>query len=309
MKSFHLYQPPQALSITGGSGGGLTTFSRCPRRFFYSSGLRLQAGTGVGTALKFGEAIHAALPQAFFDDVPGAFASFLRVWGSTPEDDKRNPRTAKLILEDFASSHANGHSIYQLLPPPPGIPKLGERISDYEIPFALDVGLSRPLVGRVDALAQHRDTGELWAIEWKTSSEMSTRFFDGFTFNPQVLCYTLALRSYGLPVRGAIVEALKVSIAKAKAQETLSQPIFVDDCHIQDFLTWVRYVGTQIEDCEKHQEFPKDMSACTPYSQHGSAGYQCEFMPLCLVPDWTSLLPMFGTREPRPFELEKGAEQ
>jgi len=64
--------------------------------------------------------------------------------------------------------------------------KIEDSVSDMEVPFALDIGLAVPLVGRVDCLGLHRDTREPWGIEWKTTSELSTRFLEGFTFNPQV---------------------------------------------------------------------------------------------------------------------------
>lgn len=297
MQGFSLYRKIPAISVSI-----LTAFSRCPRKFFYSFGVSLSKEEHI--ALKFGEAIHAALPSAYFGDLETAMQNFHKVWGvDRPCDEKRNPENALLILDDYMMSHSKGRSIYKIVEPPGGVLRLSEKVSDYEIPFALDIGLPIPLIGRVDCLAQHRDTGDYWVLEWKTSSEMSTRFFEGFTFNPQVCAYTLALRSYGVPVKGAIVEGLKVSSAKKDAQETLSQPVFCSDSQIEDFIIWAKYRGLQILECEESQQFPKDLSACAPYSQFGMPGYQCEYLPMCLTKDWTILREMYQHKEYPTFSI------
>jgi len=302
MTNFNLYHKRTHLSISS-----LCAFARCPRMFFYSSGCGLS--NGDHPALAFGSGIHAALPHAFHGDLSKASQAFVKCFGDTPMDEKRNPLSATAILEDYKTSHENSRSIYVLRQPPSNAIRLDDQVSDWEVPFALDIGLDVPLVGRIDALCTHRDTGEPWCLEWKTTSELSTRFLDGFTINPQVYGYALAARSYGINVRGTIVEGIRVAapLKKSKVQhvETLAQPIFISQHHLDDFLTWARWIGSQILECEKREEFPKDISACVPYPQFGQAGYQCKYQNLCLVQDWTSIASMFEVREPRPFKISE----
>ncbi len=295
MPGYHHYTPRTYLGITE-----LATFARCPRRFFFSVGCSMTAQEAV--ALKFGEAIHAALPYAFFQQLDVAFQAFDAVWQDRGGDEKRNRENARLILLSYAASHTKGRSIYELIPPPNGLVRTTDAISEYEIAFAIDIGLPVPIMSRVDGLCRHRDTGELWALEFKTSSELSTRFFQGFIINPQVYAYTLACRLYGLDVKGTIVEGIGVSKTK---HESICQAIPVTPFQIDDFVEWARFVGHQIIACEEHKHFPKDISGCAPYSQFGQPGYQCDFTTLCTTKDWTELKSMYTVKEPRqlPFAV------
>lgn len=284
------YSPLRAVSVSI-----LDAFSRCPRRFFYSFGCSL--GKEEHLALKFGEAFHAAKPQAFFGKLDAAMLDFDKVWQERDRfgDDKRNRTRALLMLEDYALQTAGGRGIYLLQDPPAGKITLGDQISDYEIPFILDIGLPVPLIGRVDGLVKHRDTGELWALETKTSSEMSTRLFDNFTMNPQTCLYALALRSFGIDVKGTMVEVHRVS---AKNVGTMCQPVPISDQLAADGLRWARLITSQILACEKEKDFPKYLSGCASYAMFGSPGYQCEFMPMCSVGrDWLVTKEMYVKKD------------
>lgn len=303
MPGFTHYKP-----IPGVSVSVLDTISRCPRKAFYSFGVELAPRGASSIAMKFGEAIHAGLPDAHFGRLVEAISRFDKVWNledGSPRagDDKRNPINGRQILAHYMETHVQNRALFQLQAPPSGTAVLSDRISDYEIPFVLDIGLPIPLVGRIDGWGLHRDTGKPWVVEYKTSSEMSTRFLDGFDLNPQVICYTMVLRSMGIPAEGAIVEAIKVSKAKENAHEVIAKPIYVTDEMISDFLKWARYTTLFFLACQDHQEFPKDISACSPYPQHGSPGYQCEFTPLCLMKDWTQMIGNYEQREYPTFKL------
>ena len=296
MTGFSHYHPRTHLSISS-----LVNFG-CPRKFFYSSGCRLSRGEHI--ALTYGSAIHAALPLAFFGKLPEALEAFNSVFEDAVPDEKHNSSTAAGLLLAYHESHSGGRSLYELVSPPSGVLKVDEQVSEYEIPFALDIGLSVPLVGRVDGLCRHRDTGKLWGLEFKTVSEYTWRFlsqyFAGFAMNPQPMGYTVALRGYGIEVEGVIVEAL---LKSTKKQESLCQPIFVTPSMCRDFITWAQYRGAGILACEARKEFPKDIAKCAPYSEHGVTGFVCDYQPLCLVDDWTSLAHTYETEEERPFRV------
>jgi hypothetical protein len=289
------------------SVSSLVTASRCLRKYFYSSGCRLVPSGGEHVALLFGQAIHKALPAAYHQDLDRAFADFNSVWKDTPGDDKRNPVNAKLMLVDFALSHRPGYSFYTLLPPPRTDLEISDRVSDYEVPFALHIpGLPIPLVGRIDGLCRHRDTGELWALEYKTASELSQRFLSAFEWNTQVVAYTLALRVYtGETVRGCMVEALHVNKYKRNTQ---LQPVTVSDNQIEMFIRWAQFWGQAILECEKKGDFLQNASACNPYQQFGMPGYTCEYTYLCSQPDWTAMKDFYRVKEDRPFSTVSVAE-
>lgn len=284
-------RPLRYLSITL-----LSHFARCPRKFFYETLVGLSSTEHI--ALKFGEAIHAGLPYAFLGDLVSAMKGFDSVWRDREGDDKRNRENAIAMFLHHLESHANGRSLYTLETPPSGLHQVSDVVNEYEVPFALDIGLSIPLFGRVDGLVRHRDTHELWGLEYKTTSELSARFPSQFTFNSQVVGYTTALRAYGLDVAGVMVEGIlvpKVLKTKETKQASLCTPFHVTPDMCSDFLSWARYYGSLILACIESREFPKDLSACTSYPQFGTPGYECDFLPLCLAPDddWVSRKSMY----------------
>ena len=214
------------------------------------------------------------------------------------------------MLEDYKASHADNRSIYRLLKPPSNALSIDDSVNDYEIAFAIDIGLDVPLVGRVDGLVEHRDTKDLWALEWKTTSELSSRFLDGFSLNPQIIGYSLALNTYNLDVKGTIIEGIRVSKTNC---ETLCRPIFVQDHHFSMFKKWAQFHGAMLlqmekSDDESGESFVQNISACTPYPQFGSPGYQCHFTTLCNLPQWADAKGLYKVEEDKPFLLSERKE-
>jgi hypothetical protein len=301
-----LYQKREWFSVSA-----LVAASRCLRKFFYGSGCRLRPAGGEHSALKFGSAIHKALPELLHGEIKTALdramAAFDSVWNEAEDpsiaDKKRNRERARAMLFDFALAHQGRNSLYELQRPPSGnIVKLEDKVSDWEVPFAIAIpGLDVPLVGRIDALVRHRDTKKLWGLEWKTSSELSGRFLESFKNSPQVIAYTLALRTLtDEHVEGIMVEGLRVSPSNA---ENLLQPVSVPDFKVDWFIKWARFWGNLVLECEKRGEFPYNLSGCNPYSMFGMPGYECEFMKLCSVSDWETLKDFYVVSTERPFIL------
>lgn len=279
----------------------LRTFKRCPRKYFYEYGANLGPPEGPHPALKFGEAIHKALGiLATSDDLAQALEGFRDVWQDRDGlgDDRRNTAQAIKILMEYTQNHSGGKSLYKLVKPPTtgGLVMVDDQTSDYEVPFALDLGLELPFCGRIDALVQHRDSGEYWGLEWKTTSEMSPRFLEGFTLNSQVIGYTTALRALwpDLKIRGFMVEALATLKTR---QDNMLIPIYVQDHLCDDFISWAKWRTTEIQEMTKLKNFPKDFAGCNPYDQFGMPGYTCQYTRLCQSEDWQGLVGTYSKRE------------
>lgn len=257
---------------------------------------------GEHVALKYGEAIHAALPWVLAEgDVDKAFKAFKSVWKDTQGDEKRNEGCAKLSLINYSVTHRKGNCLFNIKEAPKGDIQVAESVSPWEIPWAIDIGLDVPLVGRIDALCEHRDTHELMALEFKTSSEISARLAAGFELSPQTSGYTLALQVYtGRPISGVMMDFIGVKKGKA---EDMVHPIRVQDHHLVAFLGWAKFWGGLILECEKKGDFPQWFTGCTPYSQFGMPGYMCEYKHLCDTPDWTTMKQFYEVRRDHPFDL------
>lgn len=303
------YKKREYLTITE-----LDTFARCPRAYFYKAGCGFRAvpvdGQSGSQAMFFGTCIHKAI-GAYFSrfELDDAFKVFAADWGDTLGDEKRNGDTARMMLASFASKHPKGGGLYTPLPPPQSIVEIdkGDKISDWEIPFAIDIGLPIPLMGRMDGWCRSNITGEIFLNEYKTSYEISKRFFDGFRRSPQVIGYTLAARTGALPdVRGCYVEALK---SAKTSWDTQILPVDVPDFEIERFVKWAQILGNQILECEERGDWPQFPTGCHPYSQFGIVGYLCEYDALCSVPEWQTMKQFYNVDRHIPYILKvKGKE-
>ena len=66
------------------------------------------------------------------------------------------------------------------------------------------------LCGHMDAVVEYNDS--LYVLDYKTTKALSPRFFDNFNPENQMTLYTLAGNVvFGLPVRGAIIDAVQVA--------------------------------------------------------------------------------------------------
>ena len=291
------YIPKKWLSISS-----LKEYARCPFKFMLSSGSRLRP-PGTRSAFDFGTALHKALPMVLINEPQKAFEAFMDCWDEDLNDAKRNPRRALETLNEFSRVHNPATSLYDIMEPPQGILNVDDKISDYEIPFAIDIGLPGgiPLVGRIDALVKLRDTGEIFPLDWKTTSQLTANIVEGFETDPQVLGYSLAAEVItGKSIPGSIVEFIRVSTSK---NEILPKPYRVPRFQVQSFIEWARYIGTQILASEERGYFQQDWSACYPYPQFGSHGFQCDYMDFCRTKEPETMLPMFNRSEERPFDL------
>lgn len=276
-------------------------FARCKRLYFYRNGCLLKSKMPA-PALSFGSCIHKGLPYAFKGDIPKAMKAFCTDWKGELQDDKRNVMRAQAMFENFHSCHQVGKSIYTPLPAPTNRLKVEEHKSEYEVPFAVDIGLDVPLVGIVDCLAQHNDTKKTWAVEFKTTSQLGKCFLQAFNLSPQVLTYALAMKALiGEEVEGVFLEGLLV--AKVSCN-TMIIPIYIKPHYLEEILTWLRAIYNGIKKCEKEENFPKDFSGCNSYAMFGLPGFTCPFEPLCsTTSDWTSLKDIYdiGEQKETPF--------
>ena len=278
----------------------LINYSRCKRRYFYSkNGLQ---SPEESLPPQYGGAMHKAVPLALqTGDLDTALDGFMSVWSEVDEnriaagddeDPKRTERTARRSLQHFIFTHQGTKSLYNLLPPPEGSLTVDDTVSDFEVPWAIDIGLPIPLVGRCDALCQHRDTGETWIWEFKTTSYLNSRFFDAHEMAVQNLTYTLACRTIAaLDIKGVIVEGMLVHKSKV---DNLAHPVPVMDYHLVDVHQWLVEQGSELLELEKKMEgmedpaavWTKNFSLCTPYALFYTPGFRCEYADMCRAGNW-----------------------
>lgn len=293
----------------------LVRYARCKRLYFYEkSGLRQD---GLALAPEWGSCMHEAVPVALeTSDITTSMNAFLKGWEEIEEQieeqgfdpKKHNRDTARRALTHFIFTHKDHKSIYKLVDPPDGgldVP-IEAKTSKYEIPWALDIGLRVPLVGRLDGMCRHRDTGGSWVWELKTGSRIDGRFFDAHEMYIQNLTYTLVSQTVlEEPAEGVMLEGL---LCNGKNVHNETQMIPVMQHHLEDVLKWLQRTGQSLLDAEDayaarlqgkgslekpEDAFPKDFTGCTPYSHFYMPGYRCSFADLCRVPDWRALTDLY----------------
>ncbi len=290
--------------------------SACARKYFYAEGLRL-VKKGPKPWFKFGEGMHYAVPilheEEFEHEVSKlieASEAFHKIWTQeiedTLSDSKRNWHRALATLRNYRTYHKPGASLYTLIKPPSTGLELLEPKSPYEVPFVVDLGLSKPLVGWVDALGEHRDTKELWVIEFKTSSELGQRFGNSWEMNLQTLVYQLGVSQYlPQPVAGCMIEGILVAKVSVNC---MTIPIPRSDVLLKSLIEDIKDIDESIKRWEDRALFPKRLSACNPYGHFGQHGYNCDYAPLCACEDWRHLSDLYDQEPQRNFLKESSDE-
>lgn len=295
----------------------LVSFRRCARLYFYSYMCDLKQAR-EHPALRFGAAIHAALPELSVGEpttrLSRSLERFKAAWGDGDAeyvDEKRNSFNANRILLSYSLAGGIGGGLFELVDPPTQHAlKMGVDTSPWEVPFGYYLGdLPVPIIGRVDGIVRHRQTGELYALERKTASRQSTMLLDNFRRNPQSMGYPYALRLMGIPVVGTVMETIGVpnpgKTARANPKyETTVTTIPIPQHFLDEFALWAYETGQEILARFQTKNMPKDSSACASYSQFGEPGFPCKYMNLCEPEDWTILKPTFKIDPYDPFEVD-----
>ncbi len=271
----------------------LLSFARCPRKYFYTKCGIYPAEES--NALAYGTAMHKAVDEGIRNGLDAAMAAFESMWDDSHADPKRSLDRARAQISHYLFNFQKGRSLYVPLDPPEGAIKVDDQTSPYEIPFVIDIGLPIPLTGRLDGWCMHRDTGEYWGREFKTTSVLSTAMFDSLDMNPQLLTYALILRTLtSKSIRGIMFDAMLIDKSKV---DCITHPVLIQDHHVDDILLWLRYHGELLLACEERGEFPKNFAGCNSYPFFYKPGSLCEYSNLCRVPDWRNMLPYYTIKE------------
>ena len=294
----------------------LDTFAQCPFKYMLNRLMGIQKKEGSMIALDYGKVIHECLPLCYDHPLEEVTATFDRLWADLPHgetDKKRNTPCAHLLLENFWNNHQVENRAYEPLSLNVSNVDTTDKASEGEVPFLIDIGGDYPFAGRIDMPVVLKQTETVWALDYKTSGEVSERFLNGFENHPQALGYTLALTHLTQKkVSGFIVEAIRVApIPKRPSTVPPNQwhPIYVPEHKLHWFIDWACRLSSEITSCNEKQEWPKNCTGCCPYSMFGMPGYFCKYKDICNQPEekWQEFLKYYDRVEPwHPFQIKKG---
>jgi RecB family exonuclease len=285
---------------------GISTFDRCPVKYLFERIIGLYPVESTTIAPDFGTAIHKALPLCYDGTIDNGMAAFKVEWArlgynSSNSDDKRNEVRAEDMLRNFAAQRKSTIRPYDV-ENIDIVATTDVEVSDNEVPFLIDIGGCLSAAGRIDAVVRWRSTGQLWALDYKTASEISARYFKGFENAPQTILYTVALSQIaGQRIQGMLIEALRVSPKNAETQLAFN---FINDIQIESFLRQANDIADKIMTYNKDKKWPKKFTGCSSYGQFGIPGSNCPYLPLCMAKDWKSLARTYKHVEPfHPFKI------
>jgi len=262
--------------------------------------------------LAYGTAMHFALPHCYNGTLDRALSAFKEVWdeiGHEGADDKRNLSRAEASLEVFIETHQSSICPYEVVNLGLDSSNLGcDRVSDLEVPFLVDIGGDLPLAGRIDLVVRWKTTGDIWALDFKTSSEVSGRFFKNMHNTPQANAYTLATSQLNPDesselCQGLIVEAIRTSKTNAENQ---MYPVWIVEHQLESFMRLANRTAKRILECNESKMWPKSCTGCGNYAMFGQAGYYCPYKDLCDAGDWKTVVDTYRQEEPfHPFIVRR----
>lgn len=306
-----MIKPTKTHEIDYVSASGGNCAHRCLAKYYFEKVCRFYDATAPRMALDYGKMHHAAVEHSYGPDAfRDSFKCFMDLWqeGDYEFDKKRNPERAGAMIEDYCNFHRPQLCPYEPLNPPDTreMFKNYHGTSSMEFPFLFDFGGKLLALGLIDRLVKWKDTGDLWVLDYKTTSEISPRFFNNFEFSVQALMYTLAGTIItGKHIKGMIIEAFRVS---PKNCETQLHHVYVQEHQLEKYIEWLKDVSSKITQANEKKEWLQEPAGCAPYGMFGVAGYQCRFYSMCMIPDWKAGVKFFSVENYDPFGLREGVK-
>jgi hypothetical protein len=186
-----------------------------------------------------------------------------------------------------------------------------------EIPGSvLDPQIKSPLRVKADLILQHRESGQVWFVDWKTTGWDLSKVLLSLRWNPQTRLYRLVLSAGGWPglpkgarVNGVFHKVVRVPGIRIKDKETLEE--YVDRVHedyaqkehqgvrtyatssiafnseplTPEFRNTLREISRDLRKLARPESYPRNASACFRYNR------PCAYMDLCANPSalWKEL--------------------
>ena len=198
----------------------LNAFRNCPRKYKHRYIDRLRPMERA-EALAFGSVIHEALEKWY--SLPVDMHRLLTVLALLDEDQgfpnhqadpqqKANWQLARAMMVGYASRYAQED--FEIL--------AVEKAFDAEIrnPDTGRTSQTFTMAGKVDGVVKSLADGELYVLEHKTASTITSDYLDRLWTDTQVALYVFYLRQIGYPIVGVIYNVLLKSRLQQRAGET-----------------------------------------------------------------------------------------
>ncbi len=277
----------------------LSIISRCETKFLFQCLYGFVHPEASMIPLDYGTVMHRVHPYMFSGSTKKAIETFNDLWklyGYGEDDSKRNTALSIARIMDFVNNHTPKNCPYEILHFDFSSPT--DLISENEVPFLIDIGAIYPFCGRIDMVIYHKLLKSKFAYDFKTSSEISPRYFDGFWFSNQAVGYTLALSQLsGEKIEGIVYEAMRISKTNIENQMGFC---YVNDHNIRKFIEETKLTCARIEAANDTGAWRQNHSMCSSYAGFGFPCRVCDYKLLCDSPNWKDAVKYY--RRIKPFD-------
>ncbi len=199
----------------------LNAFRNCPRKYKYRYIDHLRPVKRVDT-LAFGSVIHEALER----------------WYTLPADTHRLLAILDFLDEQFPAHQADPEQKAKWHLARAMMAGYASRYADEEfevlaVEKKFEAGIHNPdtgrasrtftMAGKVDGIVRSQADGELYVLEHKTASTITSDYLDRLWTDTQVALYAFYLRQIGYPIVGVIYNVMLKSRLQQRAGETQEQ--------------------------------------------------------------------------------------
>jgi len=274
------------------TSSSLSTFRDCPRRYYYAFELQ-RAPVSVSDAISFGSLFHKAM-EAWWQNGMEASVELLKKMATENEIKPEDAAKISAILKfyDAPKDKYNILGIETTFETKIRNPKGGQSFYGYR------------LQGKADVLLQHKDTGEIWICDHKTT----TKEIFGFGTYWQILQIDGQMNNYCLSygARGFIYDVVRrptIKMCGKDEKEAKERGITTEDAYQNriesdileepsKYYQWREYTKTdddmnearldlwqQVEmfhSCNKDGRFPRNCNSCVSF--YGN----CPYIPVCI---------------------------
>lgn len=257
----------------------LSSFVTCPRKYYLSvlqgwtSELRsvhLIFGGHYATALEHYHKFRAASldhDEALHNVVLEALVATWDSEAGKPQDWLHTSKTRDTLIRSIV------WYLEEFRDDPMKTVILSDGRAAVEYSFSIDLDDTYVYCGHIDRLVTYGDGNDIYVQDQKTTgSQITPRFFDGYSPDYQMTGYTWAGQIiFQMPVKGVVIDAAYIAVGFTAFGR---QPITRSDRQLEEFREEVlHYIGLA-KQCHETGYYPMNRTACGNYGG-------CEFRKIC----------------------------
>lgn len=237
----------------------ITQYQTCPRKFMYSELLHLQPKGYYASALSVGSIYHRYM-ECFYSGVSTHDADFKIAAHMTKTVDDLlkdadalgilpNGKSVNTIREHMTKDHALARAMalwsWHFSPFPP------TTSTDKWAVVAVELSVETPqIAGRLDMILRNKDTGRLWIVDHKTTSQSPAHVSGAFKFAIQPFLYRkLAAAHFSEDPAGIIHNVIRKPRILLKSSQTLTD-------YAREVIEWYEGDGKWKKNAELHELDP-----------------------------------------------------